>query len=181
MAAKAELIRMRGNVNDLTSKVNELDEFVRSLSQVATTGAYNDLNNKPDFKPVAVSGKYGDLTEKPDLKSIAISGQYSDLIGKPTATMTGLAYEGGHKACKEKGNEVSCNGVASLINMGDTLNGNRLCFLSATEFIDYDKWENADTQCKVYQDGGKWYLQAVVPGGNSRAECGAICMLFSKV
>ena len=46
------------------------------LSTVATTGDYDDLENKPEL----FSGSYNDLTDKPDL----FSGDYEDLTNKPT-------------------------------------------------------------------------------------------------
>lgn len=46
------------------------------LSNVASTGDYNDLSNKPSL----FSGSYTDLTNKPSL----FSGAYADLTGKPT-------------------------------------------------------------------------------------------------
>ncbi len=46
-----------------------------NLSEVATTGDYNDLQNRPDL----FSGKYEDLENTPNL----FSGKYSDLIGAP--------------------------------------------------------------------------------------------------
>lgn len=78
-----------------------------SLAAVATSGNYNDLNNKPsipapqvnsdwnassgiarilnkpNLAPVATSGSYNDLTDKPNLATVATSGQYNDLEGKP--------------------------------------------------------------------------------------------------
>ena len=46
------------------------------MSTVATTGDYDDLENKPEL----FSGSYNDLTDKPDL----FSGDYEDLTNKPT-------------------------------------------------------------------------------------------------
>ena len=70
---------------DLNSKANTSD-----LATIATSGSYNDLNNKPtlfsgdyadlDNKPTLFSGSYNDLTNKPTL----FSGNYTDLTNKPT-------------------------------------------------------------------------------------------------
>jgi hypothetical protein len=49
----------------------------QKLSNVATSGSYNDLTNKPTL----FSGSYNDLTNKPTL----FSGSYNDLTNKPTA------------------------------------------------------------------------------------------------
>lgn len=46
-----------------------------AYAQVAETGSYNDLSNKPTL----FSGSYADLTGKP----VLFSGNYADLIGKP--------------------------------------------------------------------------------------------------
>lgn len=59
-----------------------------TLAQVAYTGDYNDLQNRPTL----FSGNYNDLTNKPDLSiyaetsklaTVASSGDYNDLINKP--------------------------------------------------------------------------------------------------
>lgn len=50
-----------------------------SLSDVATSGSYGDLTDKPNL----FSGKYNDLSGKPNLKPVATSGSYNDLTNKP--------------------------------------------------------------------------------------------------
>ena len=77
--------------NAANNAVNGLDQ---TLAQVAKTGSYSDLSNKPDLtvyelKSEAFKGNYNDLTNKPDLsvyelKSEAFSGDYNDLTNKPT-------------------------------------------------------------------------------------------------
>lgn len=57
----------------------------QQLAAVATSGSYNDLLNKPEFKAVATSGSYNDLLNKPNLKAVATSGSYNDLIDPPVA------------------------------------------------------------------------------------------------
>lgn len=62
-----------------------------AYAQVAETGSYNDLSNKPALfsgsyadlagKPVLFSGNYADLTGKPTL----FDGAYSSLTGKPAS------------------------------------------------------------------------------------------------
>ena len=64
---------------------------VSGLATVATTGSYNNLNDKPTLfsgsyndlsnKPTLFSGSYNDLSNKPTLKAIAASGKYTDLTG----------------------------------------------------------------------------------------------------
>ena len=60
-----------------------IDSKINTLSTVAKTGNYNELNNKPDLKPVATSGNYNDLIGKPNLHTVATSGSYNDLNDKP--------------------------------------------------------------------------------------------------
>jgi hypothetical protein len=81
-----------------------------SLSDVATSGSYNDLSdkptiptvtpqvnadwnatsgveeilNKPELSEVATSGDYSDLSGAPELSDVALSGDYSDLTNTPT-------------------------------------------------------------------------------------------------
>jgi hypothetical protein len=55
-----------------------------TLSDVATSGSYVDLTNKPTLSTVAASGSYVDLTNKPTLSTVAASGSYVDLTDKPT-------------------------------------------------------------------------------------------------
>ena len=62
----------------ITKEVGNLTNYTKTsdLAAVATTGSYNDLNNKPTL----FSGSYNDLTDKPEL----FSGDYNDLTNKPT-------------------------------------------------------------------------------------------------
>jgi uncharacterized protein (TIGR02145 family) len=67
------------------------------LANVATSGSYDDLSDKPvlfdgawdeitgkpDFANVAISGAYGDLSGTPDLSTVAATGSYDDLLNKP--------------------------------------------------------------------------------------------------
>ena len=72
--------------------VHWLTEFAQTLSPVAASGSYNDLQNKPSLSAVATSGDYDDLSNKPDmsgyaetanLATVATSGSYNDLSNKP--------------------------------------------------------------------------------------------------
>ena len=56
---------------------------ISGLSDVAISGDYNDLSNKPSLSSVALSGKYNDLIDAPSLSTVALSGKYNDLIDKP--------------------------------------------------------------------------------------------------
>ena len=66
-------IAISGDYSDLKNKP--------SFATVATSGDYSDLKNKPSFAAVATSGSYNDLSDKPLLKTVATSGKYTDLIG----------------------------------------------------------------------------------------------------
>lgn len=59
---------------DMSTNLEKLDEVIGSdagklseadVSNVALSGDYDDLTNKPELKPVATSGDYDDLTNKP--------------------------------------------------------------------------------------------------------------------
>lgn len=69
-------VAITGNYEDLNNKP--------VYSNVATTGSYDDLIGTPILHPVAISGAYGDLNGKPILANVAITGDYNDLINKPT-------------------------------------------------------------------------------------------------
>jgi len=86
-------IVITGDDTKTISVDDETVAMVANLDQVAFSGSYNDLSNKPDLsvyelKEDAFSGDYEDLTNKPDLsvyelKSEAFSGNYNDLTNKP--------------------------------------------------------------------------------------------------
>ena len=69
-------VAISGNYNDLKNKP--------ALATVATSGSYNDLSGKPSLATVATSGKYSDLSGRPNLSTVATSGSYNDLSGKPS-------------------------------------------------------------------------------------------------
>ena len=70
-----------GSYNDLTDKPNLFSGNYNDLTNKPTlfSGDYDDLTNKPTL----FSGNYGDLRDKPDLKPVSTSGSYNDLIDKP--------------------------------------------------------------------------------------------------
>ena len=86
--------------NAANNAVNVLDQ---TLAQVAKTGSYSDLSDKPDLsiyelKSEAFKGNYEDLTNKPDLtvyelKSEAFKGNYEDLTNKPDLSVYELKSE----------------------------------------------------------------------------------------
>ena len=74
----------------IVGKINLLDGSsissgsVTGLHKVATTGDYDDLNDKPNLSDVATTGLYNDLKNKPSFSTVATSGSYNDLSNKPT-------------------------------------------------------------------------------------------------
>ena len=78
-----------GSYNDLVDKPE--------LSRVAETGSYNDLIDKPNvtenLATVATSGDYNDLIGRPDLKTVATTGSYDDLENIPTTLVNSTAIK----------------------------------------------------------------------------------------
>ena len=70
------------------TSIEVVDEQARtelnSLSEVAKSGDYDDLNNLPQFATVATTGNYDDLIDKPSLAVVATTGDYDDLNNKPS-------------------------------------------------------------------------------------------------
>nr|DAH97540.1 MAG TPA: Minor structural protein 4 [Caudoviricetes sp.] len=103
-------------------KINS--DVVTNLADVAISGSYTDLINKPSFATVATSGKYADLTGKPSLSTVAISGEYTDLINKPSfatvatsgkyADLTGNISEAGKLLYVDTDGSVTTVTVAKL-------------------------------------------------------------------
>jgi hypothetical protein len=58
--------------------------MITGLADVATSGSYQDLDNKPSLATVATTGSYQDLKNKPSLATVATTGSYQDLTNKPT-------------------------------------------------------------------------------------------------
>ena len=79
------------SVNGQTGDVT-ISKFDLGLAQVALTGSYNDLADKPTFAGTAVTsvnGQTGDVTiSKNDLglAVVALTGSYNDLLDKPVLT-----------------------------------------------------------------------------------------------
>jgi hypothetical protein len=76
------------------------------LSEVATSGLYEDLSNKPELfsgsyndlsnKPTLFSGKYSDLTGLPTLSTVSQTGSYTDLKDKP------VLFDGSYNSLSNK-------------------------------------------------------------------------------
>ena len=77
--------------NYVTKDTTELENYTLTsdLSEVATTGDYNDLTNKPTIPDVSnfITKDVNDLTNytlTSNLSTVATSGNYNDLTNKPT-------------------------------------------------------------------------------------------------
>lgn len=88
-----EVVNLKEYVDDnmLTKDVNDLTNYTKTsdLSNVALTGNYNDLSNKPTIPDVSnfITKDVNDLTYytlSSNLSSVATSGSYNDLSDKPT-------------------------------------------------------------------------------------------------
>ena len=62
-----------------------------SLSSVAFSGSYDDLQGAPTLSAVALSGSYDDLQGAPTLSAVALSGSYDDLQGTPALAAVALS------------------------------------------------------------------------------------------
>lgn len=69
--AESAIKEVYGAIPTNTSQLINDSNFVvsSSLADVATSGSYSDLSNKPDLKTVATSGSYNDLSNKPSIPS----------------------------------------------------------------------------------------------------------------
>lgn len=77
-SAHAPIDAQKNIQSDWSQLDSTKDDFIKNkpnLAQVAISGNYNDLTNKPNL----FSGNYNDLSNKPNL----FSGKYDDLTGKP--------------------------------------------------------------------------------------------------
>ena len=119
-----------------TSPSVDLSDYPKrtELSAVATSGSYNDLNNKPTIPSISglaseefvttkineakLDGVKVDLTpyaKTADLSTVAKSGDYNDLNNKPTIpSISGLASEA---FVKNAINEAKLNGSGSNIDL----------------------------------------------------------------
>ena len=119
-----------------TSPSVDLSDYPKrtELSTVATSGSYNDLNNKPTIPSISglaseefvttkineakLDGVKVDLTpyaKTADLSTVAKSGDYNDLNNKPTIpSISGLASEA---FVKNAINEAKLNGSGSNIDL----------------------------------------------------------------
>lgn len=132
---------INGNENAFTGwDKNSLDDFdgkysslsnVPTFANVATTGSYNDLTNKP----ILFDGSWTSLTGKPAFADVATSGSYSDLSNKPTlfdgtwASLTGkptfstVATSGLFADLLSKPTTLSGYGISDAMSISHIANG----------------------------------------------------------
>ena len=107
-ATKTEL------TDGLSAKVNSTD-----LKTVATTGNYNDLENKPTIPTTVAqltdSNTYALKTDIPNLATVATSGSYTDLINTPTL------FSGSYDDLTEKPTIPSIDGLVKEQTLQDGL------------------------------------------------------------
>jgi hypothetical protein len=104
------------------------------LADVAFSGNYNDLINKPTGGGGSVS--WGDITGKPSFATVATSGSYNDLTNKPTAptfdsvTISGSVTSPTHAATKayvdSQVNDISAPTWSSLTNISNEFGPTRI-------------------------------------------------------
>ena len=81
--------KISGDISNQTDLKAKLDEKANTsdLANVAKTGSYNDLSNKPTIPDVSNLATKTELSAKAntsDLSAVATSGSYNDLSDKPT-------------------------------------------------------------------------------------------------
>ena len=79
------IVRHVLTAGSLIEAIDEHSAEANELADVATSGDYDDLLNKPVLADVATSGDYEDLDNRPSLHAVATSGDYNDLSNKPSA------------------------------------------------------------------------------------------------
>ena len=104
------------------------------LADVAFSGNYNDLINKPTGGGGSVS--WEDITGKPSFATVATSGSYNDLTNKPTAptfdsvTISGSVTSPTHAATKayvdSQVNDISAPTWSSLTNISNEFGPTRI-------------------------------------------------------
>ena len=81
-----DYIKNKPNLSDVATSGSYNDLLdLPTLATVATSGLYSDLSGTPMLATVATSGLYSDLSGTPMLATVATSGLYSDLSGTPTS------------------------------------------------------------------------------------------------
>lgn len=84
----------------------QVEAATSTLAEVAKTGSYNDLSDKPDIPDLS------EVVKRKDLANVAISGDYSDLYNRPEIPdvsdfvryheLSDAAYSGSYNDLKDK-------------------------------------------------------------------------------
>lgn len=84
-------VNVQSDWNESTADSGAFIKNKPSLAAVATSGNYNDLNNKPSIPAPQVNSDWNassgiaQILNKPNLAPVATSGSYNDLTDKPSA------------------------------------------------------------------------------------------------
>ena len=160
---------------------------VDDLSEVATTGSYNDLTDKPTIPDVSnfITKDVNDLTYytlSSDLKTVATTGSYDDLINKPTIPdvsnfITKDVDDLTNYTTSSTLNSLLAN-KEDLIEKGSNTNGNYLKFSDGT-MICYntttvENFAISSSYGSLYQ--GSLYLNFPISfvGNNPSGFCGKL-------
>ncbi|WP_372518740.1 hypothetical protein [Candidatus Ruminimicrobiellum ovillum] len=130
-----------GNVVDSVTALNGTITVTKNttLAEVATSGSYNDLSDKPTIPAAPVQSNWAEtnteslayISNKPDLAEVATSGSYNDLSDKPTIpTVTNSYVATSTEAISGQGVKVALDTLVSgsftpgtgLERVGNTVN-----------------------------------------------------------
>lgn len=116
-----------------------------SLAQVAFTGSYNDLSNKPTLAVVATTGSYNDLSNKPTIPSGQVQSNWTqttttavDFIkNKPTIGNGTLSITVGSTATTFTANStenksITIPAVSVVATLPSSPNANTLYFVTSS-------------------------------------------------
>ena len=173
-----KFIELKEYVDDnmLTKDVDDLTYYTKTtdLSNVALTGNYNDLSNKPTIPDVSnfITKDVNDLTYytlTSNLSTVATSGNYNDLSNKPTIP------DVSNFITKDVNNLTYYTLTSSLSTVATSGNYNDLSNKPTTTYYDTtsldamlsNSWEhNGDNYAFITNDGVK-ILQLAIRRGTS--------------
>lgn len=139
-ASQRENIKTGESIKTIFGKIAK---FLADLKNVAFTGSYNDLKDKPGLKTVATSGNYNDLENKPS--SFPANGGNANTVGGKSAAEL-MNYNNhtnrpalGAAASQNVANNLTTNTAGSVLDarQGKALN---------------DKYTTLNSALKVYSD-----------------------------
>lgn len=127
------------DIPDITGKANTSD-----LADVATSGDYDDLTNKPEIPDV--SGK----ANTADLAAVATSGAYSDLTGTPTIPEAAEIATAAKAGLVKPGSGLNITSDGTLV-VTTPVDGNTKT--AATYTVEYDASTHSLIRRKLADDG----------------------------